>query len=310
MAETEKLEQSGEASESTFTKGEEWIVKGDGSQVKIGSVLENTQLGASIYEYESGDKIVNPATGEIRWEVFGTAQGGMGKVYFVYDREWRVDLAVKSFIPPSDAMIRQKIEIARHHKLPLPNKSEIVENLSRSFLRESRAWLDLSGHPNVCSGYYTLPLGGTNRFFIEYVEGGSLSAVLSDIFDPAKELSPVERLADVLDYAIQFANGMAYVHARAILHRDIKPDNCLVAMDGTLKITDFGLIMKNGEEYKAFRRKQKGHPENPLSTRELEKKFRNAAKMTITEKNIEMLIEKIKSIEHVADIREIVDLLH
>ena len=70
------------------------------------------------------------------------------------------------------------------------------------------------------------------------------------------------------------------------------------------------VIMKNGEEYKAFRRKQKGHPENPLSTRELEKKFRNAAKMTITEKNIEMLIEKIKSIEHVADIREIVDLLH
>ncbi|MBW2003186.1 MAG: hypothetical protein JRI72_01025 [Deltaproteobacteria bacterium] len=55
---------------------------------------------------------------------------------------------------------------------------------------------------------------------------------------------------------------------------------------------------------------EKGHPENPLSTRELEKKFRNAAKMTITENNIEMLIEKIKSIEHVADIREIVDLLH
>ena len=55
---------------------------------------------------------------------------------------------------------------------------------------------------------------------------------------------------------------------------------------------------------------EKGHSENPLSTRELGKKFRNAAKMSITENNIEMLIEKINSIEHVADIREIVDLLH
>lgn len=35
--------------------------------------------------------------------------------------------------------------------------------------------------------------------------------------------------------------GMEVLHSRMILHRDIKPENILIAKDGTLKITDFGL---------------------------------------------------------------------
>jgi len=70
------------------------------------------------------------------------------------------------------------------------------------------------------------------------------------------------------------------------------------------------VIMKNGEEYKRFRPKQKGSPANPLSTHELIAKFRNAAQMTITEENTERLLEKIKSIEQISDITQVMDLLH
>ncbi|OPX33604.1 MAG: hypothetical protein B1H11_12235 [Desulfobacteraceae bacterium 4484_190.1] len=69
------------------------------------------------------------------------------------------------------------------------------------------------------------------------------------------------------------------------------------------------VIMKDGTEYKDYRRKQKGHPENPLSVEELENKFGNAAKMSIPENNINLLIDKIKSIEKVDDITEIMDLM-
>ncbi len=200
-----------------------------------------------IAEYEDDDVIINPANDEPRWEIFGSAQGGMGKVYFVHDKEWDLDLAMKSFIPPTTEQIRYRIESAKQKGLKPPTEAQVVEDLSRNFLREWRVWLDLSGHPNVCSGYYTLPLGVTNRFFIEYIEGGDLSAKLKDLFNPENNLSAKDRFAEILDYAIQFCNGMAYIHARGLLHRDIKPDNCLVGIDGTLKVTDFGLITKVGE---------------------------------------------------------------
>ena len=35
--------------------------------------------------------------------------------------------------------------------------------------------------------------------------------------------------------------GLAHMHAQGVVHRDIKCDNCLVALDGTVKLCDFGM---------------------------------------------------------------------
>ncbi|MGY1690312.1 serine/threonine protein kinase [Geodermatophilus sp. SYSU D01105] len=68
---------------------------------------------------------------------------------------------------------------------------------------------------------------------MELVDGEPLSAVL------AREgrLSP-ERTRDVLRQA---AAGLAVAHGAGVVHRDVKPANLLVAADGTVKITDFGI---------------------------------------------------------------------
>lgn len=68
--------------------------------------------------------------------------------------------------------------------------------------------------------------------------------------------------------------------------------------------------MKDGTEYKGVKRKQKGHPQNPLTNEELENKFRNSARMAITEEKAELLIEKIRSLEKIGDVSEIMDLTH
>jgi len=69
------------------------------------------------------------------------------------------------------------------------------------------------------------------------------------------------------------------------------------------------LKMKDGREFREFLAKPKGDPDNPLTFEELATKYRNAAKLAIPEKNIDILIEKIKELERVSDINEIVRLI-
>jgi hypothetical protein len=68
---------------------------------------------------------------------------------------------------------------------------------------------------------------------LEYVDGPALSRRLS-------ESGPMD-WPSALDATRQIALGLAAAHKRDVIHRDVKPSNVLIAPDGTLKITDFGI---------------------------------------------------------------------
>lgn len=68
------------------------------------------------------------------------------------------------------------------------------------------------------------------------------------------------------------------------------------------------LIMKDGTEHKAFLSKPKGDPENPLSFDELAAKYRNAARLAISDVAIGALIAGVKRMEDVQDMNEMVRL--
>jgi WD40 repeat protein/predicted Ser/Thr protein kinase len=144
-------------------------------------------------------------------------KGGMGKVYKVYHKNWKMDLAVKS---------------------PLP---EIVatETGKENFVREAETWVNLGLHPHIVSCYYVRTLGNIPRVFAEYIEGGSLKDWISNgkLYEGGKEKT-MER---ILDIAIQFAWGLDYAHEQGLIHQDIKPANVLMTNDGIAKVTDFGL---------------------------------------------------------------------
>lgn len=88
-------------------------------------------------------------------------------------------------------------------------------------------------HPNVVS-ILAVNLAHDDPYFtMEYESGGTLAAAIKERtrFRPAEAVGLVEQLA----------RGLAAIHAAGVLHRDVKPQNVLLAGDGTPKLADLGL---------------------------------------------------------------------
>lgn len=106
------------------------------------------------------------------------------------------------------------------------------------FYREAKAVAALS-HPNIIRAFDVDKQveAGTDIHFLvmEYIEGKLLTNLINEKEDHRLDLVTV---ADVIRQA---AEGLAHAHAKNMVHRDIKPDNLLVNLDGQVKILDLGL---------------------------------------------------------------------
>ncbi len=101
----------------------------------------------------------------------------------------------------------------------------------RRFLREARAAAAVS-HPNVTTIHQIDEADGMTFIVMELVEGTTLGSLIDGRPLP---------LPDALHIARLMAEGMARAHQNRVIHRDLKPDNVVIAKDGAVKILDFGL---------------------------------------------------------------------
>jgi serine/threonine protein kinase len=104
--------------------------------------------------------------------------------------------------------------------------------LRERLFREARSAGILS-HPGIVTIYDMEEQGDLAFIAMEFVDGPTLDQLLS-----ATEPVPRERLTSVLR---QTAAALDYAHGKGIVHRDIKPANIMLASDGAVKITDFGI---------------------------------------------------------------------
>lgn len=96
-------------------------------------------------------------------------------------------------------------------------------------------------HPNIVQ-YLGCERAETSiSIYLEYIPGGSVGSCLR------KHGKFEEGVVKSLNH--QVLSGLAYLHDRGILHRDLKADNILLDLDGTCKISDFGISKKTDNIY-------------------------------------------------------------
>ena len=146
--------------------------------------------------------------------------GAMGTVWSGYDEVLRRRVAVKELKVPRGVPEREAL------------------GMRERMLREARALGGLS-HPNVITVFDVVDAEGEPLVVLELVPSRNLATIIQD----NGRLSANQ--AAVVGYAT--AAALRAAHRAGITHRDVKPGNVLVAHDGRIKLTDFGIARNSSD---------------------------------------------------------------
>ncbi len=135
------------------------------------------------------------------------ASGGMANIYLATDRQGK-KAAIK--------FLKEEIQDK--------------EKISERFAQEGLLKLD---HPNIVKVNSIGTYNNTPYIVMDYIEG-------KDLEDYIKKNGPLP-LNIALNIFTQMLSALSYVHAKGIIHRDIKPKNILIDKKGVAKLTDFGI---------------------------------------------------------------------
>ncbi|XP_064015487.1 serine/threonine-protein kinase PAK 3-like isoform X2 [Pogoniulus pusillus] len=150
-------------------------------------------------------------------------QGASGTVYRARESDTGREVAIKQLkflTTPVKRLLREIL-------IPKENKHPNIVNYLESYRVNSHLWV-----------------------VMEYMSGGSLAGLVRNVCMHDGQIAAVCR---------ECLQGLAFLHSNQVIHRDIKSDNILLGMDGSVKLADFGLSTHTTPE-KSRRRSMVGTP--------------------------------------------------
>ncbi|XP_027740081.1 mitogen-activated protein kinase kinase kinase 19 isoform X2 [Empidonax traillii] len=218
---SERTKNTGSEMQSTPAGEEENMMSGDGAIVN--NALEKScseafsapSEGSGLLNFDESTKSPGSSlttTDPIKWtrgEVLG--KGAYGTVYCGLTSQGQL-IAVKQVVLDTSDQLTTEKEYQKFHE-----EVDLLKTLK---------------HVNIVTYLGTCLEHNILSIFMEFVPGGSISSVISR-FGPLPEVV-------LRRYTRQILQGVAYLHANRVVHRDIKGSNVLLMPSGTVKLIDFG----------------------------------------------------------------------
>ena len=156
-------------------------------------------------------------------------QGSFGITYKALDYQTNEQVAIKEYFPATLSVRLQDGSV-----LPREGSQKgIFEEGKKWFLEEVRTLSDFAGNPNIVRIYSYFEDHKTAYFSMEYVKGVSLTDYVGSRGGRIPWPEAWELLLPIMD-------ALSSVHAKNIIHRDIKPDNIIISDGNNARILDFG----------------------------------------------------------------------
>lgn len=167
-------------------------------------------------------------SGRYRIERF-LAGGGFGNTYLAENVNMRKPVVIKEFF--LKGIVGRDQADGKTVTITLDENKKLFQSQLKKFEREARRLFDLN-HPNIVRVHDLFPENGTAYYVMDYVDGEALNTIV-------KRNGPLSENA-VRHILNQMLDALEEVHARGIIHLDLKPGNIMINKEGTARLIDFG----------------------------------------------------------------------
>ena len=135
------------------------------------------------------------------------------------------------------------IHLAKHVALKILPSDKLRSKQSVSRFRQEMRAVGKVNHPTVVSASDAGTIDGHHFLVMELIHGADLARIIH-------ARGPLD-VADACEIVRQTAIGLQHAHDKGLVHRDVKPSNIMLALDGSVKLLDLGLANLNNLEFES-----------------------------------------------------------